>query len=94
VAHGTLVDTKLGGYFIPKNTLIFANLGAVMRDPEAFPNPDQFKPERYLEQSPEGNQLVFKPHPRYHIMVFLLKEIFSFSFKNLQICFVFVLVMS
>jgi len=63
VPHGTLVDTTISGYFIPKNTHIFPNLSAVMKDPNIFPNPEVFCPERYLEKEKDGS-IVFKPNPR------------------------------
>lgn len=46
--HCTMEDTTLHGYFIPKDTTILANLYAHHRNPELFPEPDSFKPERFL----------------------------------------------
>ncbi|PFH49130.1 hypothetical protein AMATHDRAFT_148375 [Amanita thiersii Skay4041] len=37
------------GYFIPEGTAVFGNLWAILRDPEMYPNPAQFQPERYLK---------------------------------------------
>ncbi len=58
VFHANSTDTYLGGYFIPKNTAVFPNIGHVMRDPKNFPDPEKFDPTRYL--TPEGK---YKPHP-------------------------------
>ncbi len=58
VFHGTATDTHLGGYFIPKNTAVFPNIGHVMRDPKNFPNPEKFDPTRHL--TADGK---FHPHP-------------------------------
>ncbi len=58
VFHATSTDTHLGGYYIPKNTAVFPNIGHVMRDPKNFPDPEKFDPTRYLTL--EGK---FNPHP-------------------------------
>jgi len=63
IPHCTLVDTTVGGYFIPKDTVIWPNLSAVMKDPKEFPNPEKFEPKRYLSKGVDGN-IVFKPHPK------------------------------
>ena len=47
--HDTAEDSTLGGYDIPKGTAIFTNLYAVHMNPEIFPEPKKFKPERYLD---------------------------------------------
>ncbi|XP_066280116.1 cytochrome P450 2J1-like [Branchiostoma lanceolatum] len=56
VPHGTSNDTSLFGYDIPKDSLIFANLWAVLRDPEVYPEPDAFKPERFLDDKGQFNK--------------------------------------
>ncbi|KAJ7309253.1 cytochrome P450 [Mycena albidolilacea] len=43
-------DDRYNGYFIPKGTLVLYNVWAIHRDPEIFPDYDEFRPERYLEQ--------------------------------------------
>ncbi|KAF8191536.1 cytochrome P450 [Mycena galopus ATCC 62051] len=50
VARQTTKDDWYNGYFIPKDTLVLSNIWAVHRDPELFPDYDEFRPERYLEQ--------------------------------------------
>ena len=42
-------DDFYDGRVIPKGTLVFANIWAMLRDPDVFPEPDRFYPERYLE---------------------------------------------
>ncbi|XP_060519460.1 probable cytochrome P450 303a1 [Cylas formicarius] len=50
VPHRAVKDTYLGGYFIPKDVLVTANLHGCMMSAEAgFKNPDQFIPERFLK---------------------------------------------
>ncbi len=63
-AHSTLKDTTLGGYDIPAGTQILASPGHHMTDPEHFPHPRKFDPERYLERMPESGTLRFVPNPR------------------------------
>lgn len=46
--HRVSEDDLYDGYFIPKGTMIIANVWAIMHDPEKFDNPMQFDPERYL----------------------------------------------
>lgn len=38
----------VNGYEIPPKTLVFVNLWAVGRDPEAWENPDVFNPDRFI----------------------------------------------
>ncbi|KAK4400307.1 Flavonoid 3'-monooxygenase [Sesamum angolense] len=38
----------VGGYTIPKDSAIFLNIWAIQRDPVAWDNPLEFKPERFL----------------------------------------------
>ncbi len=43
-------ETSLCGYRIPKGATIITNIYAVMQDPNTFPEPDQFKPERFIDE--------------------------------------------
>ncbi|XP_067096219.1 25-hydroxyvitamin D-1 alpha hydroxylase, mitochondrial [Osmerus mordax] len=47
-------DIQVGGYNIPKNTLITLCHFATSRDPAVFPNPDAFQPQRWLNRD-EGH---------------------------------------
>ncbi|KAK0617637.1 cytochrome P450 [Immersiella caudata] len=49
VAHETEVDDVYNGYFIPKGTRILPLDWAFLRNPEKYPDPDNFRPERWLE---------------------------------------------
>ena len=44
----TLIS-NLQGYFIPKGTSVLANHWSIHLDPEVYPDPTAFKPERFLE---------------------------------------------
>uniref|UniRef100_A0A4W6F0A4 Cytochrome P450, family 27, subfamily B, polypeptide 1 n=1 Tax=Lates calcarifer TaxID=8187 RepID=A0A4W6F0A4_LATCA len=43
-------DVQVGGYLIPKNTLITLCHFATSRDPAVFPCPDEFQPHRWLNK--------------------------------------------
>ncbi|TFK23817.1 cytochrome P450 98A3 [Coprinopsis marcescibilis] len=49
VPHATTADDDFNGYLIPKKTVILPNSWAMLRDPEMFEEPDEFRPERYLK---------------------------------------------
>ncbi|XP_066270896.1 cytochrome P450 2D4-like [Branchiostoma lanceolatum] len=53
VPHAASRDTTLNGYNIPQETWILVNLWSVHMDPKLFPEPNQFQPERFLDQ--DGN---------------------------------------
>ncbi|KAJ0716384.1 putative flavonoid 3',5'-hydroxylase [Helianthus annuus] len=54
---------KVGGYTIPKGTIVYINVWAIQRDPENWTNPLEFKPERFLNQKWDynGNNFKFLP---------------------------------
>lgn len=49
VWHATTSEVELRGFRIPAGATVVPNLWAVMRDERRFPEPDAFKPERWLE---------------------------------------------
>ncbi|XP_013390373.1 cytochrome P450 2G1-like [Lingula anatina] len=51
VPHATETDAELHGYLIPKGTVVFPNIYYVLRDPANFDRPDEFRPERWLDDS-------------------------------------------
>src|SRR5579862_2299138 len=59
--HAPIKDDEYRGYHIPAGTNITGNLWAIHRHPRDFPDPDVFKPERYLE----GNRMPY-PNERGH----------------------------
>jgi cytochrome P450 len=48
-------DTTLGGYFIPENTIMWANIWSAHRDETIWKDPEEFRPERFLDE--DGNLL-------------------------------------
>ncbi|PFH46822.1 hypothetical protein AMATHDRAFT_7363 [Amanita thiersii Skay4041] len=47
--HVSTEDDVYEGFFIPKGTVIMGNIWAIMRDPEVFPEPEEFRPERFIK---------------------------------------------
>lgn len=44
---------KLAGYEIPPETMIAASIYMTQHDPELYPEPDAFRPERFLDNPPD-----------------------------------------
>ncbi|EFP13339.1 hypothetical protein CRE_05305 [Caenorhabditis remanei] len=49
ISRTTACDLEIGGYSIPKGTVITPQICTVLYDPEIFPEPYEFRPERFLE---------------------------------------------
>ncbi|OJJ32368.1 hypothetical protein ASPWEDRAFT_117096 [Aspergillus wentii DTO 134E9] len=49
VPHASIADDIYQGYFIPKGSVIIANIWGFMHDPSTYPDPMAFKPERFLD---------------------------------------------
>ncbi len=45
----TTAEVRYGGCAVPKGTILACNLHSLSRDPERYPDPDRFRPERWLE---------------------------------------------
>ncbi|XP_076914867.1 cytochrome P450 76C1-like [Bidens hawaiensis] len=56
-------SSKVGGYTIPKDTIVYMNVWAIHRDPNNWTNPLEFKPERFLNGKWDynGNNVKFLP---------------------------------
>merc|ERR1712137_215481 len=55
-----IVDTQLAGYDIPKDTWIFQHWGSMLKRPDLWKDPDEFRPERFLEEDEEHGTYAFK----------------------------------
>ena len=49
IPHKSTRESTLGGYNIPKDTMMMTNLWAIHHDPEEWEKPDVFQPERFLD---------------------------------------------
>ncbi|KAK9124957.1 hypothetical protein Scep_013803 [Stephania cephalantha] len=48
--HKANANVKIGGYDIPKGSIVHVNVWAVARDPEVWKEPLEFRPERFMEE--------------------------------------------
>ncbi|KAE8709926.1 Cytochrome P450 82C4 [Hibiscus syriacus] len=48
VPHESVEDCTTAGYFIPAGTRLLVNISKLQRDPNLWPDPDEFRPERFL----------------------------------------------
>ena len=49
VPRSAVCDTIVGGFNVPKDTIVFVNQYAIHRDPKYFEDPEDFKPERWIK---------------------------------------------
>ncbi|KAI0824885.1 cytochrome P450 [Trametes gibbosa] len=60
LAHRLTQDDVYRGWYIPKGTIVWANIWSMLQDPAVFPEPKQFRPERYLNT--DGSLRVLERH--------------------------------
>ncbi|KDQ64958.1 hypothetical protein JAAARDRAFT_116817 [Jaapia argillacea MUCL 33604] len=58
-AHQLSEDDTYRGYLIPKGTIVFPNVWWFLHDPEIYPDPMEFKPERFLGSNPAADPRPF-----------------------------------
>ena len=47
--HSTQRNTTVGGYHVPKGTMVLVNLWSLHNDPDYWESPEKFRPERFIE---------------------------------------------
>jgi hypothetical protein len=68
VAHEAEADDWFRGYFIPKGTRILPLDWAFLRNPAKYPDPDSYRPERWLEAGWPTFQEPLTKYPTIHGM--------------------------
>ncbi|KAI0657602.1 cytochrome P450 [Cubamyces menziesii] len=58
VLHTTTADEVLRGHFIPSGTMIAPNIWACMHNPDIYPEPDTFNPERFIRDGKLRNDIL------------------------------------
>ncbi|XP_022940352.1 cytochrome P450 81D1-like isoform X1 [Cucurbita moschata] len=61
VPHESSKDCSVGGYHIPRGTMLFVNLWAIHNDPKIWADPRKFDPDRFVKV--ESEKLGFKLMP-------------------------------
>ncbi|KAJ3877380.1 cytochrome P450 [Lentinula edodes] len=57
IPHGATEDDHYNGFYIPKGSIVVANICAILQDEEVYgPNTDLFNPERFLNGAGEFNK--------------------------------------
>lgn len=68
VSREVIRPTEIGGHKLGKRSLALVSIYAAHRDPQRFPQPDQFQPERWLDglgrRLPKGAFVPFAEGPR------------------------------
>ncbi|OBZ67818.1 O-methylsterigmatocystin oxidoreductase [Grifola frondosa] len=49
VAHRSIADDEYNGYHIPGGSILLPNIWAFTHDPEMYPEPEKFHPERFIK---------------------------------------------
>ena len=49
--HILMKDTVVNDYHFPRNTMFIANITKFHMDPEVFPSPEIFQPERFIDEN-------------------------------------------
>ncbi|XP_071480863.1 cytochrome P450 2J4-like [Diadema antillarum] len=62
VPHAAVCDTTINGYHVPAGTQVLANFWAINRDKTKWHEPDEFRPERFLDDNGQLRNMKDFPH--------------------------------
>ncbi|OSD03862.1 cytochrome P450 [Trametes coccinea BRFM310] len=54
IPHRSMAEDEYCGYTIPEGCLVMPNIWAITRDTVAYPDPEEFRPERFLHNAGKG----------------------------------------
>ena len=81
-------DVWVAGYFFPKNTNVMASISYIHYDPDIWPDPERFDPDRFLDGSgkfvpPKSGFLPFSVGKRFCLGQSLVEKEFFLFFSGL-----------
>ncbi len=93
IFHDAAAETSLGGYIVPKGTIVAALLRSVAIDPANFADPLAFRPERWLDDASRPRNLSvsmpFGSGPRMcpgrPLALLEMKTLLSMLYKNFDV---------
>ncbi|EFH64768.1 hypothetical protein ARALYDRAFT_475755 [Arabidopsis lyrata subsp. lyrata] len=87
VPHVASEDCKVGGYDMPRGTMLLVNVWAIHRDPKLWDDPTSFKPERFEKEGETHKLLAFGLGRRACPGSGLAQRLVSLSLGSLIQCF-------
>ncbi|TCD66265.1 hypothetical protein EIP91_001594 [Steccherinum ochraceum] len=61
VPRASLVDDEYNGYHIPKGCTLIPNIWRMLRNPEDYPDPERFNPDRFIDKDGKIDPNVLDP---------------------------------
>ncbi|XP_072033786.1 cytochrome P450 2J4-like [Amphiura filiformis] len=58
VPHAVSEDTTIGSYNVPKGAIVVPNIWAIHHDPQVWKDPDEFRPERFINSRDEVPEVI------------------------------------
>lgn len=77
--HQATEDIYFENYYFPAGTTFFGSLFAIMHNPKDFPEPETFKPERFLDKDEK-----FQNNPKVCSFRIVLKRILKYIRQSLS----------
>ncbi|CAH2076248.1 unnamed protein product [Thlaspi arvense] len=87
VAHMSSNDCKVGGYDMPRGTMLLTNVWAMHRDPKLWEEPERFKPERFEKEGEDQKLMPFGMGRRACPGAGLAQRLVCFALGSLVQCF-------